>query len=356
MPRSSRQKSVLVVRLSHVTDVVMASPMAYLIKRHSDNVHLTWVVQAKYAPLLVANPDIDNLITWDKDYWLQLLRKGKFLKLYREIILLKSQLRRRRFDIALDLQGVMFSSFITWLSGTRIRIALGATQGSNWFATKTISRNIGEETQLGSEYRYLLSQIGMPDTPWQMVVAPPAETTQTLVNKFQFPYPTERYAVICPFSVFAHKRWPDEYWKQISLRIRGRYQLKTVILGLERDTEKGGEIATAIGAISLVGKTTYSQAGELIKHAKLVIGIDTGLMHLGHAFRTPTIGLFGSTCPYSYAGVETSKIIYQKRYCSPCNNKPICSGRFDCMKEITPDIVLSELKPLMKIANEKQHI
>ncbi len=352
MSRPKRQKSIFVVRLSHVTDVVLASPMARLIKRSGDNVILTWVVQARYASLIAGHPDIDNLIIWDKDYWLSLLTRGKLITLAREIARFRKQCRPHEQDIALDLQGEMISSFISWLSGAKIRIALGANQSSNWLATKTISRNIGEETQLGSEYRYLLAQLGMPDSPWQMFVAPPAESKEELEETLSFPYQTENFAVICPFSVYQHKRWPEENWQQIALRIRGRYHLKTVILGLDRDIEHAKKIAGATGAISLVGKTSLNQAAEIIKHAKLLVGVDTGLTHIGHAFRTPTIGLFGATCPYSYAGVESSKIIYLKRFCSPCNNKPICKGKFECMTEITPDIVLSEIKPLMKLAQE----
>lgn len=355
MPRYSHPKNVLVVRLSHVADVVMASPVASLIKHHSDKVHLTWVIQAKYAPLLSGHPDIDDIIRWDKDRWLRLLRTGQLLELLREIRLLRKQLRQRDYTIALDLQGLLVSSFFTWLSGAKIRIALGASQLSHWFVTKTISRNIGEETQLGSEYRYLLAQLGMPDSPWQMYIGPPDASTKDIEQKLSFAYTSKAYAVFCPFSVYPCKRWPDDYWKQIALRIRGRYKLRTVILGQDKDTKRGMRIAASTGAFPLAGKTTLNEAAEIIKHAKLVIGIDNGLTHMAHAFRTPTIGLFGPTCPYSYAGVETSKIIYQKRFCSPCNNKPICGGRYDCMQEIVPDMVLSELKPLMKIAQENEH-
>ncbi len=352
MPRPVRQKSILVVRLSHITDVVLASPVASLIKQHGTNVHLTWVVQDKYARLLRSHPDIDRTVIWNKSRWQSLLRQGKFLKLLLEIKAFKRQLRKNNYDIALDLQGELLSSIFTWLSRAKIRVALGATQGSNWFVTKTISRNIGEETQLGSEYRYLLSQLGMPDSPWKMYVAPPEKPTAEIEANLNFNYSQERYCVICPFSVYGHKRWPDEYWRQITLRIRGRYKLKTVILGLDRDRAAGVRIAASTGAISLAGLTSIAEASDIIRCAKLMIGIDTGLTHIAHAFRTPTIGLFGSTCPYSYAGVETSKIIYQKRFCSPCNNKPICNKRYDCMTEITPDLVLSELKMLMKIAGE----
>lgn len=355
MSSHTYRRSILVVRLSHVADVVLASPVAPLIKRHTTNGNLVWVVQAKYASLLRDHPDIDELISWNKDLWLDLLRKGRFVSLLREIMVFRRQLRAHRIDIALDLQGVFMSSFLTWLSGAPIRIGLGSSHGAHWLVTKTISRNVGEETQLGSEYRYLLSQLGMPDSPWQMYIAKPKLRTADLEEKLGFAYSCENYAVLCPFSVFAQKRWPDDYWQQIALRIRGRYQLKTVLLGLDRDQEASERIAASTGAINLVGRTTLNEAAEIIRNARLLVGVDTGLTHMGHAFRTPTVGLFGSTCPYSYAGVETSKIIYQQRYCSPCNNKPICNGRFDCMQEITPDTVLSEIKPLMKIASELEN-
>ncbi|TVZ37930.1 heptosyltransferase-1 [Alteromonadaceae bacterium 2753L.S.0a.02] len=347
-----REKSVLVVRLGDIGDIVISSPVASLLKHHKQNVKLTWVIESEYAPLLMGHPDIDRLIPWDKQRWINLFTSGKWLTLLGEIRRMRKRLRQQNYDIALDLQGLLKSSFFTWLSGARIRIGLGSKEGSYWLVTKTISRNIGEQTQIGSEYRYLLSQLGFPDSPWQMYIAPPQRSTVSISKALNFDYGNERYVVFAPFTTRREKRWPIKNWQQIALRIRGRYHLKTVIIGGQDYADIANDIAGATGAINLVGKTRLDEAVDIIRHASLLVGVATGFTHMGHAFRIPTIALFGPSCPYSFAGIETSTIIYHQRFCSPCRRNPTCNNRYDCMVEIKPDEVLSELKPLMKIAAE----
>jgi len=162
----------------------------------------------------------------------------------------------------------------------------------------------------------------------------------------------ERYLVICPFTTRPQKHWFDEHWQQVILRIRARYKLRTIILGGPGDLEHAEKISEESGAINLAGKTSLSEAAAIIKKASLLIGVDTGLTHMGHAFHVPTLALFGSTCPYAFAGVDTSKVLYLNKWCSPCRRRPTCKGKFDCMRDITPDLVLTEVKTLMKNNNE----
>lgn len=349
---TSREKSILVVRLGDIGDLVISNPIASLIKHHAHNVRQTWVIEESQLPLMRNHPDIDHLIVWQSDRWSQLLKSGRWTQLGRELRHLRRQLKERHYDIALDLQGLFSSAFVARLSGARIRIGLGSKHGSYWLVTKTISRNIGEQTQMGSEYRYLLSQLGMPDAPWQTYIAQPERRRADITEHLGFDYTREQYAVFAPFTTRAEKRWPVKYWQQIALRIRGRYQLKTVILGTEDFAEEAQSIASVTGAINLIGKTQLDEAADVIRHASLFVGVATGFTHMAHTFKVPVVGIFGPSCPYSYAGPDTSKVIFHERFCSPCRKKPTCNNRYDCMVEIKPDEVLAEIKPLMKAAAE----
>ena len=69
---------------------------------------------------------------------------------------------QRRFDLALDLQGLLKSGVLTWLSGARERVGLGSREGSQWLMTRTIPRG-GEPKRIGSEYLYLAQTPGAAD-------------------------------------------------------------------------------------------------------------------------------------------------------------------------------------------------
>jgi 4-amino-4-deoxy-L-arabinose transferase-like glycosyltransferase len=79
-----------------------------------------------------------------------------------------------------------------------------------------------------------------------------------------------------------------------------------------------------------------------IADAALLIGVDTGLTHIGSALAVPTVALFGSTCPYLDPVAHRSVVLYEKLACSPCRRNPTCDGRFDCMRALEVERVMSE--------------
>jgi heptosyltransferase-1 len=99
--------------------------------------------------------------------------------------------------------------------------------------------------------------------------------------------------------------------------------------------------------VNLVGQTNLAEAAAVIRHAGAVIGVDTGLTHMGIAFARPTVAIFGSTCPYSVTGRDNARVIWLGLSCSPCRRKPTCGGAFTCLRDITAEHVLAELKLAM---------
>lgn len=353
MPRATKQKSILIIRSSSIGDLVMSLPVAAAIKQQNPNTRITWAVHPEYASLVEGNSNIDHIIPWNKGHWRRLRKEFKWIELAKDLLKTRKDLRSRRFDIAIDLQGKFSSGLLSWLSGALHRIGLGSEEGSNWFMTKTISRNLGDQTQIGSEYRYLANQLGYSDANWKMSIPISKEAEEKATALTQEKISSEPYAVICPFSMFPQKNWPEDHWQQIILRIRGRYKLRTIILGGDNGLDAAKKMARGSGAINLAGQTTLTESAAIIKHASLLIGVDTGLTHMGHALKTPTIALFGATFPYAYAGQERSRVIYLDRYCSPCRRNPTCNKQYTCMKDITPDRVLTEIKPLMKLSENR---
>jgi heptosyltransferase-1 len=341
------KKSVLLIRLSSIGDIVMASPVASAIKQHNPNTVITWVVQPSFMALVEGHPHVDHVVTCDINELRNLWKNKRLVSFFRCLNALQKTLNERSYDSTVDLQGNFYSGLIAYLSGAPHRIALGSRNGNHWFMTKTISRILSSESQIGSEYRYLVNQLGYSDAEWEMYIPRTGYATASAQAILRERFGSEPYAVICPFALYAQKNWLDDYWQQIILRIRGRYKLRTVIVGGKNGKDPGEKIARASGAINLAGVTSIEETAAIISGASLVIGVDTGLTHMGHALKAPTISLFGATCPYTYAGNETSKVIYLDRFCSPCKRKPTCNKQYNCMREITPDHVLTAIKPLL---------
>lgn len=346
-----QKKSVVILNMGTIGDILMSTPIPKALKDDNDNTHVSWIIQPQFCGLLDGNPYIDEIICWDYASFINNLKKKRFFHAIRSLKKLKKQLKAFQFDTALDLQGELTSGLISWLSGATHRIALGSEETGNLFVTKTITRTIGDQIQLGSEYRYLITQLGISDKDWKMSI-PSNPKIKALAEALIRPHVgNDAYAVICPFSNREAKLWSNPNWQQIALRVRGRYHLRTVILGGENEVDKGYEISRLSGAINLAGQTSLLEAAEIIRGAKFVVGVDTGLTHMAHAVGTPTLSLFGPTYPYAYAGEDTSNVIHTDRYCSPCDNHVICKRQYHCMQGITPDRVLTEIKPIM-LANQ----
>lgn len=349
MRKSQLPKSILLVRLSSPSDIVLASPLAEVLKKNNPNARIVWAAQPESEELLENNPYIDRVFVWDKERWLELWRKKKIAALWHEINNAKQELRRENFETAFDLQGLFKSGFITWLSGAKERVGIGSREGSYWFMHKMVSRNIANRDQIGSEYRYLANQLGYEDGDWQFKTHTPvdiAAKAKTLVQKSlgtNIPY-----VVICPFANSEQKRWSDDNWQQLVLRIRGRYQLRTIVLGAKHEGTLGQQLARKCGAINLAGQTDTQGCIEIMRGAQLFVGVDNALTHIAQSLSPPSMALFGPTRPYLYSENPRSKVMYLDRFCSPCGRKPSCNGGYQCMKELSIDLVLTEVKRLLQ--------
>jgi len=93
-----------------------------------------------------------------------------------------------------------------------------------------------------------------------------------------------------------------------------------------------------------------------VSKAKAVIGVDTGLTHMGIAAGVPTVALFGSTCPYTETGRDNVEVIYHNLDCAPCKRRPSCGGAFTCMTEILPSEALEALERTLRRTSAEGNI
>jgi len=280
---------ILIVRSSAIGDVVFASALPAAIRRAHPDAHIAWLVEPGIHELLLPDPAIDEVITWSKAEWVKLWKSGRKLELLGRVRQFRRELHARRFDVALDLQGLLKSGFLTWLSGAPRRVGLGSKEGSQWLMSEVIPRG-GEKARIGSEYQYLAQQMGFDAGDFLPTLTLAPETEAAAARKLE-----------------AH--------------------------GLQ-----AGRFAV---------QTRLPEAAAVIARAALLIGVDTGLTHMGTALAQPTVAIFGSTCPYQDTGRPTGSVIWLGMPCSPCRRRPTCGGKFTCLRDITPERVLAEAQAML---------
>ncbi len=342
-------RSVLLVRLSARGDIVFASPLVRAFRRTFPEVRLTWIAESHTKDLIEGHPELDEVMVVDRSGWRRLFRERRFGALLGEVKELIRSLRRRKFDLAIDLQGLLRSGIITYLSGAPVRIGLGSKEKSHLLMTHVLSRREGDRRKISSEYRYLAEQLGLDLGDFRMEV-PLARKDRDWASAKEAELGLEGgFLVALPFTTTPQKHWREDRWAQVMDRVADELELPTVVLGGPDDLEAMGRIRDKASSepVSLVGETTLTQASAMVERASLVIGVDTGLSHMAIAFDRPTVTIFGSNIPYTKPPTERTKVIVNWLECSPCRGNPTCNGAFTCTELITVDQVVATAREVL---------
>lgn len=344
LPRVTRR--VLVVRLSAFGDIVLTTTLLDGIRRRWPDAHVGWLVDRRFASVLEGHPGVTTLHRWDRAAWSGALRSGRVGALVGGMRALRAELRRERYDLALDAQGLAKSALLARLSGAPARWSLRPRELAGAICGRAV-RIRGQRDLVGHEYRELLAAIGCaaPDAmPWMPVPARASAATDSLLAADGI---GTGFVALCPFTTRPQKHWFEDRWVALGAAIAGLGR-RPVILGGPQDAEAAGRMTRSMeaqgapGARSLAGRTGLGDVGAVLARAAATVGVDTGLTHLSIAVGTPTVGLFGSALPYVRVP-SPHRLLREPMACSPCDRRPTCAGRFDCMRALGTERVLDAL-------------
>ncbi len=342
-------RNILLVRLSARGDIVFSSPLVRAFRRTWPDVRLTWIAESHTKDLIEHHPELDDLIVWDRSRWRKLWKERRFPTLFREARALVRELRSRRFDVAIDLQGLLRSGLVTFLSGAPVRLGLGSKEGSHLLMSKVLDRNRGDLRKISSEYRFMAEELGLDVGDFKMEVPLAREDRDWALAKEKELGLERGFFIAIPFTTRPQKHWFEDRWAALMDRVTEELGLPTVVLGGPGDQPALDRVQgmTRIPPISLVGKTTLTQAAAMIERASLVVGVDTGLSHIGIAFDRPTVTIFGSNIPYTEPPTDRAKVVVHWLECSPCKGNPTCNGEHTCLRLVTVDQVLDTARVVL---------
>lgn len=343
-------KRILIIRLSAIGDVVMASGLIPALRSRWPDAQLAWLVEPAAAPLLRHNPQLDEVIVWSRAEWRQLWQQRRYRELWRRARQFRRELKAHRFDLVLDAQGLLKSGIWAWLSGAPQRLGLIAREGSHLLMSERVVPTQRPDKLIGSEYRFLAEHLGAAPEAFKLdlaIGADPLASARAALREAGVAGPV---AALCPFTTRPQKHWFEERWTELAGRLQEQ-GYTTVLLGGPGDVEAAARIVAANpGIVNLAGRLKLDETVAAIADSNLLIGVDTGLTHMGTALGIPTVALFGSTRPYFQAGTETTTILYEPLDCSPCRRRPSCNGAFDCMRRHTVDKVFAAAMRLREMA------
>jgi heptosyltransferase-1 len=335
-------KKILIVRPSAIGDIAMASPMLRSLAQGFPGVSIAWLIEPAMRAVLAENSYVDQLLIWPKAEWRRLFKGWRWIHLARQVIAFRRALRQEKFDLVLDAQGLLRSRLLSWLSGAPTRIGFDSKEPGRFLMSRVISRGIDSD-RMSSEYLYMIQEIGLDTGSFHQSLDVGSEDEEQARKALDAISVAGPFVAAAPFTTRPQKHWLNERWSELGKRLHTEFGWPVVLLGGPADMAAAvGICAAAEGAISsLAGELSLSASMAVLKRADLVVGVDTGLTHMGPAFKRSTIALFGATCPYLHTSRSNTRVIYHKRDCSPCKRSPSCDGAFFCMQDITVDEVVA---------------
>lgn len=345
-------RRILIVRLSALGDIVMASGLIPALKARFPQAEISWVCEPVCAPLLKHNPRLKQIIIWPRGEWQSLLKARRYLDLWRAIRAFRAQLRAEHFDLVLDAQGLLKSGMVAWFTGAARRVSIIAREGSHRLVHEVVVPPPGADPVMGSEYRYLAHYLGAPQGSFvhDLAVgsAPQARAREVLRERMPTVWGNRPLVVFAPFTTRPQKHWLESHWIELGRQMLAR-GWQPVVLGGPADRDAAERICSSQPhLLNLAGALKLDESVALIADAQLLIGVDTGLTHMGSALRVPTVALFGSTRPYLQGPTPRTRILYDALPCSPCRRRPTCNGAFTCMVQITVERVLQASLALLE--------
>lgn len=328
---------MLIVKLSSIGDITHALPVVETIKRHQPDLFIGWVARRRCESLLAGNPAIDRIYTL-----------GEKLSLP-ELLALGRELRKDRYDTAMDMQGLFVSGLVSLLSGARRRIGLDRNREANsLFMTETPVAGQDESRHAVDILQGFLAAAGIDERFGDLpVLSYLAEAQGPAAERVLDGLARPRVALNVGAST-PYKQWPLARWAEVARALCDQ-GMAVVLLGGPSEVEQAREVEEAAGARrglrNLAGQTDLRTLAAVLARCDLAVSGDTGPMHIAGAVGTPVVALFGPTHP-ARTGPYGSKnlVIWKELPCSPCYRHPTCQGRVDCLQAITPAEVIAAIQ------------
>lgn len=321
-------KKLLLIKPSSLGDIIHSLAFLNAVKESFPNIKIHWIVSKEFEDILSEHPLIDRIIVINKNKWKSLKNIAFTVK---ELFNLSKQLKNEKYDIAVDLQGLLRSGIITWLSGADLKVGFKeARELSHIFYNKKISAPLNQHAVL--RYLEIAKQLGCSTNSIKFPLTEGKEPAW--LGNFQ------NFIVIIPSTRWQSKNWPIPYFVELIKML----PYKAVIVGSKQDVAEALKIEeyTNGKATSVAGKTSLKELIAVFKKSLFVVTADTGTMHLAVACGKKVVALFGPTDPLRTGPFGNEHIVIKsEERCSPCFRK-FCEEQ-KCMKNITPLTVYNKI-------------
>lgn len=328
MKNKKEIKNILVITLSNIGDVVLTLPVIDMLGVNFSDTQLSIMVSGQVKELFENNPRIKEVILYNKK--VSLWEKLKLI----------SHLRKKRYDLVLDLRNTLFP----YLIGTPHH-------------TSIFCRVPASVSHMRDRHLWKLRSTVFSFTPDESIASYPSTWIKPEDNFYVSQFlrkkgvkDSDRIVAVNPGARSHIKRWKKEGFRYVCEKLIFTRAIKVVIIGEREDFSLAKEIVSGLKNEPIIacGQTTLTQLFSLISKCSLLISNDTAPMHIASYLKVPVVAIFGPTDPDKYRPQGKGDIVIRKELsCSPCE-RAICQFNNECMQLILPEEVFVAADKLLK--------
>ncbi|MBU4307481.1 MAG: glycosyltransferase family 9 protein [Acidobacteria bacterium] len=329
---TAKLKTIAIIRLSSLGDIVHTLPAFQLLRRHYPEARISWIAEPAGAALLENFSGIDRILVFDLK-----ARKGWVARIKYLISFVRRW--RRQFDLVPDFQGLIKSALLSFLLGGS-RLGFASRNAREWMAALFYSRRAAyfpEDRHVIFKNMHLLSLLGISSATVEYPVQEwlPSRQLSEFLEKNNL---TDKgWTILNVGGGWPSKVLSEKQWLQIAAGLKNDYRL-VMLWGNEKERETAAAVSRQSGVL-LAPFMNFSDLIYFIDHAQLVISGDTLALHLADLTRTPAVGIFGPSSPQRNGPLfPGSRVVFRELSCSFCYRRKC--DTMSCLRDIvTEDII-----------------
>lgn len=332
---------ILIVRLSALGDIVHALPVLAALRTHEPEAEIDWLVDARYAGIFEYVEGVRRRIVV-RAASAETMDGSVSFAGPTGLVSALGHLRRQRYDVAFDLQGLMKSAALAGLAGARRVVGFPAGQlrerQAAWFygeravpADKAhiIAKNLSVLPVIGIQPGAISFPIRTPASRMADEVCAAASRSGG------------RFALLNPGGGWPNKRWPAARFGELAARLLDEHGLPSFALwGPGEEALAREVVAHAAGAATMLPATTIGDVLALSSRAALMVSGDTGPLHLAAAVGAPIVGLYGPTWPERNGPWRPADVTVSRADACECHHKRSCRRARPCLDDVATDEVV----------------
>ena len=341
-PDLSHVRRILVMKLRHLGDVLLTTPVFGALKRAFPESKIDAYIYQESIPMLEQNPAISQLITYDRAY----KKQGLLQQLCHEADLLR-RIRRNRYDLVINLTEGDRGALAARFSRAPVRVGVDSRKIYTHTAKNCPSLRHTVERQLDVLRRIGISVLSEDKELYLHV-------SDAACQKMRQKVPWERFLVVHAPSRWRFKCWPAGRFAELSQKLIERGYRLVFTSGTEPfEIEMVHEIVQNLAphsALSLAGQISLQELAALIHLSQALVCVDSVPLHMASALKKPVLAIFGPTSEVTWGPWRNPSAIVAAASlsCRPCYMDG-CGGSkvAECMKEVSVSRVMKDLEKLL---------